>query len=92
MGCMMSTHPVVLLEIHPADGYLGGSCFNPVHYAGSHFLSTASFEDNATEINRLVVWLEGVLATAQDIAPTTQNIEEHVWGQAAVRTGLITQP
>ncbi len=41
-------------------------------------VSTASFEDNVTDINRLVVWLEGVLATAQDIAPTTRNIEERL--------------
>ncbi|MER8479742.1 MULTISPECIES: N-6 DNA methylase [unclassified Mesorhizobium] len=29
----------------------------------------------AGEVERLVVWLEGVLATAHDIAPTAQNIE-----------------
>ena len=41
-------------------------------------VSTASFEDNAADLNRLIVWLEGVLATAQDIAPTTVNIGERL--------------
>jgi len=41
-------------------------------------VSIASFEDNAADLDRLVVWLEGVLATAQDVAPTTVNIGERL--------------
>ncbi|MGB6694669.1 MAG: N-6 DNA methylase, partial [Terracidiphilus sp.] len=41
-------------------------------------VSAASFEDKPDDLNRLVVWLEGVLATAQDIAPTTVNIGERL--------------
>lgn len=35
-------------------------------------------EDTATDIARLVVWLEGVLATTRDIAPSTINIEQRL--------------
>lgn len=35
-------------------------------------------DDTALDFNRLVVWLEGVLATKQGITPTTQNIEERL--------------
>lgn len=38
-------------------------------------VSSLTLEDTASETERLIVWLEGVLATAQDIAPTAQNIE-----------------
>jgi SAM-dependent methyltransferase len=31
--------------------------------------------DTPNDVDRLIVWLEGVLATAQDIAPTALNIE-----------------
>lgn len=41
-------------------------------------VSIASFEDKSDEVNRLIVWLEGVLATAQGIAPTTVNIAERL--------------
>lgn len=41
-------------------------------------VSAASFEDKPDDLNRLVVWLEGVLATAQGIAPTTVNIAERL--------------
>lgn len=34
--------------------------------------------DTPNDIDRLVVWLEGVLATAQDIAPTAHNIESRL--------------
>ena len=35
-------------------------------------------EDTSADIARLVVWLEGVLATTRDIAPTTVNIEQRL--------------
>jgi len=38
-------------------------------------VSSVSVDANATDLERLVVWLEGVLATASDIAPTAINIE-----------------
>ena len=41
-------------------------------------VSKLSFDEAAPDLNRLVVWLEGVLATAQDIAPTAQNIEDRL--------------
>lgn len=54
-------------------------------------VSTASFEDDVAEINRLVVWLEGVLATAQEIAPTALNIEERLGaGSCAYRIDYAT--
>jgi hypothetical protein len=39
-------------------------------------VSDLRLEDTPTDAQRLVVWLEGVLATTHDIAPTMQNIEE----------------
>ncbi|MCV9910113.1 N-6 DNA methylase [Brucella sp. HL-2] len=38
-------------------------------------VSSISVDANATDFERLVVWLEGVLATASDIAPSAENIE-----------------
>lgn len=38
-------------------------------------VSTIIVEPNATDMERFTVWLEGVLATAQNIAPTSSNIE-----------------
>jgi hypothetical protein len=35
-------------------------------------------EDTATDVPRLIVWLEGVLATTRDIAPSTVNIEQRL--------------
>jgi hypothetical protein len=40
--------------------------------------SKASGRGTPNDIDRLVVWLEGVLATAQDIAPTAHNIESRL--------------
>jgi hypothetical protein len=41
-------------------------------------VSEISLEDTPVDADRLVVWLEGVLATTRDIAPTAQNIEERL--------------
>jgi hypothetical protein len=41
-------------------------------------VSDLSLQDTPADIPRLIVWLEGVLATTHDIAPTAQNIEERL--------------
>lgn len=38
-------------------------------------ISTISVEPTAPSMERFTVWLEGVLATAQNVAPTARNIE-----------------
>jgi SAM-dependent methyltransferase len=38
-------------------------------------VSSITVDATAADMERFVVWLEGVLATASDIAPTAQNIE-----------------
>lgn len=40
-------------------------------------------ENILSDYNRLVVWLEGVLATTQGIPPTTQNIEERLGAESS---------
>ena len=40
-------------------------------------------ENTPLDFNRLVVWLEGVLATTQGIPPTTQNIEERLGAESS---------
>lgn len=39
-------------------------------------VSELTLQDSADQVDRLVVWLEGVLATTHDIAPTAENIEQ----------------
>jgi SAM-dependent methyltransferase len=39
-------------------------------------VSEVLLEDATSEMGRLVMWLEGVLATSHDIAPTASNIEQ----------------
>jgi N-6 DNA Methylase len=41
-------------------------------------VSDVTLENTLADAQRLVVWLEGVLATTHDIAPTPQNIEERL--------------
>jgi SAM-dependent methyltransferase len=41
-------------------------------------VSTLTVTKSLADLERLVVWLEGVLATARDIAPTAQNIESRL--------------
>ena len=41
-------------------------------------VSQLTLEDTPADAERLVVWLEGVLATTHDIAPTAQNIEQRL--------------
>jgi SAM-dependent methyltransferase len=41
-------------------------------------VSEITLEDSIPDVNRLVGWLEGVLATARDIAPTVENIEQRL--------------
>ena len=41
-------------------------------------VSTISCGTTADDLNHLIVWLEGVLATAQGIPPTAQNIENRL--------------
>ncbi|CUX26577.1 putative BseRI endonuclease [Agrobacterium fabrum str. J-07] len=38
-------------------------------------VSTITVDPSAADMERFIVWLEGVLATAQNIAPTAHNIE-----------------
>lgn len=40
-------------------------------------------EYSPADLDRLVVWLEGVLATTRDIAPTAQNIEERLGAESS---------
>ena len=37
-----------------------------------------SLTDTSEDANRLVVWLEGVLATTRDIVPSAENIEQRL--------------
>lgn len=46
-------------------------------------VSVITLEDTALDANRLMVWLEGVLATTQGIPPTTQNIEERLGAESS---------
>jgi SAM-dependent methyltransferase len=46
-------------------------------------VSSLVLEESSGEIEKLVVWLEGVLATAQDIAPTAQNIEARLGARSS---------
>lgn len=46
-------------------------------------VSTIRLENTPLDLSRLVVWLEGVLATTHDIAPTTQNIEERLGAESS---------
>ena len=46
-------------------------------------VSTVTLENTSLDVSRLVVWLEGVLATTHDIAPTTQNIEERLGAESS---------
>ncbi len=41
-------------------------------------VSNASLEETPADADRLLVWLEGILATTHDIAPTAQNIEQRL--------------
>jgi SAM-dependent methyltransferase len=41
-------------------------------------VSELSLADTPADADRLVVWLEGVLATTHEIAPTAQNIEQRL--------------
>jgi SAM-dependent methyltransferase len=43
-----------------------------------HPVSDITLENTAADCDRLVVWLEGVLATTRDIAPTALNIEQRL--------------
>ena len=46
-------------------------------------VSGITLEDTALDSSRLLVWLEGVLATTQGIAPTTQNIQERLGAESS---------
>ena len=41
-------------------------------------VSEVDLESTGDDVNLLVVWLEGVLATSRDIAPTAENIEQRL--------------
>jgi hypothetical protein len=41
-------------------------------------VSEISLEETSADEDRLIVWLEGVLATTSDIAPSAQNIEQRL--------------
>lgn len=40
--------------------------------------ASLALEDSVSDAERLIVWLEGVLATTHDIPPTAQNIEQRL--------------
>ncbi len=46
-------------------------------------VSEITIEDTPGGLDHLVVWLEGVLATTHDIAPTAQNIEQRLGSQSS---------
>ncbi len=46
-------------------------------------VSTISLKNSPTEMERLTVWLEGVLATAKDIAPTANNIAARLGAESS---------
>jgi hypothetical protein len=49
-------------------------------------VSTISCGTTADDLSRLIVWLEGVLATARGIAPTAQNIETRLGATSSAYT------
>lgn len=55
----------------------GWSCYQLVDGV-LQLVSEIILGDSPGEVNQLVVWLEGVLATTRNIAPTAQNIEERL--------------
>jgi hypothetical protein len=46
-------------------------------------VSQVVLENTSFDASRLLVWLEGVLATTHGIAPTTQNIEERLGAESS---------
>jgi hypothetical protein len=46
-------------------------------------VSQITLEDTKEDEDRLIVWLEGVLATTHDIAPTAHNIEERLGSESS---------
>lgn len=46
-------------------------------------VSELSLEETDEDEDRLIVWLEGVLATTQDIAPTAHNIEQRLGAESS---------
>jgi SAM-dependent methyltransferase len=46
-------------------------------------VSHVTLQDNPIDRNRLVVWLEGVLATTHGIPPTIKNIEERLGAESS---------
>jgi hypothetical protein len=58
------------------------SCYDLVD-GHLRFVSKVELEDTPLDVTRLVVWLEGVLATTHGIPPTTQNIEERLGAESS---------
>jgi hypothetical protein len=54
-------------------------------------VSKIILEDTAADVERLFVWLEGVLATARNIAPTAENIEARL-GASSSSYAWVGQP
>jgi hypothetical protein len=46
-------------------------------------VSQLTLEESEADEDRLIVWLEGVLATTHDIAPTAHNIEERLGSESS---------
>ena len=59
------------------------NCYNLVDGHLRLVFAPLLLENNPVDYNRLVVWLEGVLATTQGIPPTTQNIEERLGSESS---------
>jgi hypothetical protein len=53
------------------------TCYDLVD-GGLRLVSELTLEDMPADVQRLVVWLEGVLATTHDVAPTAENIEQRL--------------
>jgi SAM-dependent methyltransferase len=69
------------------------NCYNLVD-GRLRLVSGLSLEDNPPDADKLVVWLEGVLATTHDIAPSVQNIEQRLGAGSSAykldRSTLVT--
>ncbi|OJU50131.1 MAG: restriction endonuclease [Mesorhizobium sp. 61-13] len=57
-------------------------CYHLVE-GGLREVSNATFGSPSDDLSRLVVWLEGVLATAKGIPPTPQNIEARLGARSS---------
>lgn len=62
-----------------------GTEWDAYHLVDGHLkaVSTVVIEEGSADVDRLIVWLEGVLATTSNVAPTGQNIEQRLGSQSS---------